>query len=68
MHSKNVKSLSDIINITKALVDYLTSSTHTGPIDVIDVLDHCDLYDFEFENVLKFFEKADVIKKVNGFI
>ena len=36
--------------------------------DVIDVLAETDLYSFDFGKLYQFFEKADLVKKLNGFI
>ena len=37
-------------------------------VDVIDVLSDTDLYSYDFTKILEFFEKADLVKKLNGFI
>jgi hypothetical protein len=37
-------------------------------INIIDVLQETDLYAFDFSKILLFFDKADVVKKINGFI
>ena len=37
-------------------------------IDVMDLLVETDLYNFDFAKLLTFFDKADLIKKLNGFM
>jgi Rad3-related DNA helicase len=37
-------------------------------VDVMDLLVETDLYNFDFEKLHGFFDKADLIKKLNGFM
>ena len=37
-------------------------------LDVIEVLTETDLYNFDFSKLLTFFDKADVVKKLNGYV
>ena len=37
-------------------------------VDPIDLLMQTDLYSFDFSHLHNFFEKSDLIKKLNGFM
>jgi len=65
---KNFKSLNDIISVVTALQKYLLSLTVDGVKEVMDVLIDADLYKLDFVRLSDFFEKSDLVRKVNGFI
>ena len=65
---KNFKSLNDIVSVVTALQKYLISQTVDGVKEVMDVLIDADLYKLDFVRLSDFFEKSDLVRKVNGFI
>ena len=78
MSARNVKRVKDLRQILAVLHQYLekvdesTKEKDPSPqkvqvVDVIDFLQQTDLYSFDFQQLLTFFDKADLIKKLNGF-
>lgn len=65
---KNFKYLNDIVSVVTALQKYLISQTVDGVKEVMDVLIDADLYKLDFVRLSDFFEKSDLVRKVNGFI
>ena len=66
---KNQKSLKDILCITKSLEKYLSSSQETKQtLEVMDLLLETDLYKHDFRKTHEFFERADLVRKVNGYM
>jgi hypothetical protein len=48
--------------------EFLNDKKSVWVLNIIEVLEDTDLYTFDFQKILLFFDKADVIKKINGFI
>jgi len=73
MAPKNVKALGDICMVFEAFGKFLDlqKSVSAGgqiALDVIQVLVATDLYSFEFGKLSSFFDKADLVKKLNGYV
>ena len=71
MSPKNVKMISDLTNILKAFNDYFKKHENGSTdltVDVMSLLTDTDLYMYDFQKLLTFFDKADLVKKLNGFI
>ena len=45
-----------------------TERTALGPLDVMDMLIETDLYKHDFRKTHEFFERADIVRKVNGYV
>jgi chromosome transmission fidelity protein 1 len=66
---KNQKSLKDIHSFAKSLEKFLqTERGASGPLDVMDMLIETDLYKHDFRKTHEFFERADIVRKVNGYV
>jgi len=72
MSPSNVKRLRDLQNVTSEFIKFfhakIKEKVNGLSLDVIDVLVETDLYSFDFNSLYQFFDKADLIKKLNGFI
>ena len=71
MAPKNVKTIRDLIRILTQFEKYfegIPKETVEKAVEVIDVLTETDLYSFDFEKLHSFFDKADLVKKLNGFM
>lgn len=72
MSPSNVKRLRDLQNVTIEFIKFfhgkIKEKVNGLSLDVIDVLVETDLYSFDFNSLYQFFDKADLIKKLNGFI
>ncbi len=75
---KNLKSLKDIMQVVKSLEKYLTSKNimhdeeikqeQCKTVEVIDLLIETELYKTDFGKLYEFFERSDLVRKINGFI
>ena len=73
---KNAKFLRDISAICADFCKYLKLKWQANreaisfeqPVDVIEILAELDLYRIDFAKLTEFFEKADLTRKVGGFI
>jgi DUF438 domain-containing protein len=76
---KNLKSLKDIAQIVKILEKYLTSKSikkseelkgeeECVTIEVMDLLIETELYKTDFLKLYEFFDRSDLVRKINGFI
>jgi hypothetical protein len=74
---KNLKSLKDIKDITHSLAHYIQdfqfeeegeTKTTQRTLDVMDVLVSADLYKQDFQKISDFFDRSDLIRKINGYI
>ena len=70
MAPKNVKMIKDLCRILVQLQKYMSliEPAAESAVDVMDLLLETDLYNFDFEKLHGFFDKADLIKKLNGFM
>lgn len=70
MLPKNIKAIKSLIEIFFATLKFITdlNAKETQVIDPIDLLMQTDLYSFDFTHLHNFFEKSDLIKKLNGFM
>ena len=76
MSPSNLKKLEDLIFILVEFTKYFEKmegelnerKKSVQVINIIDVLQETNLYAFDFSKILLFFDKADVVKKINGFI
>ena len=72
MAPKNVKALGDICMVFDAFSKFLNVqkalSVGENALDVMEVLVQTELYTFEFGKLSSFFEKADLVKKLNGYV
>lgn len=67
--TKNQKSLKDILSFAKTMEKFLqTERAASGPLDVMDMLIETDLYKHDFRKTHEFFERADIVRKVNGYV
>jgi hypothetical protein len=63
--------LKDIVSVVESLERYITGSENSTKdliLDVMDVLIETDLYKQDFGKLYEFFERADLVRKVNGYI
>ncbi|TNV83211.1 hypothetical protein FGO68_gene2312 [Halteria grandinella] len=73
MAPKNLKSLRDISDVIDKLQSYIqkhkfeTETDQLQTLDVMDVLIQADLYKLDFQKISSFFDKSDLIRKINGF-
>lgn len=68
MNPKNVKMLGDLVNILESFEKFFERRQGEVTLDVIEVLTETDLYNLDFSKILAFFDKADVVKKLNGYV
>ena len=73
MLPKNIKMIFDLLTILESFKGFFDKDSGNNlvsdrTVDVIDVLSDTDLYSYDFSKILEFFEKADLVKKLNGFI
>jgi chromosome transmission fidelity protein 1 len=73
MAPKNVKALGDICMVFEAFNRFMNlhkalSTPNDCALDVMEVLVQTELYTFEFGKLSSFFEKADLVKKLNGYV
>ena len=71
MAPKNVKTIRDLIRVLTQFEKYferVPKETTEEAVDVIDILTETDLYSYDFERLHSFFDKADLVKKLNGFM
>ena len=70
MSPQNVKLIGDLCMVLKTFIDYMAKIQTDAevPVGVMELLLETDLYTFDFTKLTKFFEKADLVKKLNGFV
>lgn len=69
MAPKNVKTIKDMCRILVQLKQYMCKiDSAESSVDIMDLLVETDLYNYDFEKLHSFFDKADLIKKLNGFM
>jgi chromosome transmission fidelity protein 1 len=68
MNPKNVKMLGDLAMVLGSFQTFFEKRKGEMTLDVIEVLTETDLYNFDFSKLLSFFDKADVVKKLNGYV
>ena len=75
MSAKNSKFLRDLVALAADFIKYIKLQWKSAPngqvtlaIDVMDCLTELDIYRLDFSAMSKFFEKSDLVRKLNGFI
>ena len=76
-----MKSLKDILNIVRIIENFLESNQTSSnneeskqtedisiTLEVMDFLIETEMYKMDFMKLYEFFERSDLVRKVNGFI